>query len=271
MAEPGLPHSPDARSSAARVIILIGVLAVVAAGAWWVLRPRGLAGTQNGHVANGAPSPSAGAPASSPAAGAPEGVTPAAADGAPPEVSPNPGPDLTGPVAAVARQIGTDPAAILARVSRVRYEVYPGVFRGAGATISDNAGNDYDRAVLLHDLLVASNPGIAVRYAVLHAVFRAGRQGPGLRSRRVCGAKDWVDGGVAFGDRAFAETTEVSVARRGVLEGGRDAGEGADRRADRGLSEGGRGAGCAGYEQPVGDRGGPRLGRVPEPGRVGRS
>src|SRR5580765_6371725 len=121
MAEPDLPHPPDNRSnSVARVLILIGVLAVAAAGAWWVLRSRELAGAQNGNAANGAPSPGAVAPASGPAAGAPEGAAAAAADGAPLVVSPNPGPDLTGPVAVVARRIGTDPAAILARVSRVR-------------------------------------------------------------------------------------------------------------------------------------------------------
>src|SRR5947207_11145066 len=68
-------------------------------------------------------------------------------------------------IAAEAQRLGKDPAALLARVNRVRYEIYPGVFRGAAATLADGAGNDYDRAVLLHDLLAASNPGANVRYA----------------------------------------------------------------------------------------------------------
>ena len=54
---------------------------------------------------------------------------------------------------------------MLARVSRLRYEVYPGVFRGAAATLGDSAGNDYDRALLLHDLLLAADPSARMRYA----------------------------------------------------------------------------------------------------------
>jgi hypothetical protein len=65
---------------------------------------------------------------------------------------------------AVAKQLGNQPEAILARVARVRYEIYPGVFRGATVTFLDGAGNDYDRALLLHDVLIAANAG-SVRYA----------------------------------------------------------------------------------------------------------
>lgn len=67
-------------------------------------------------------------------------------------------------VVAEAKRLGNDPAALLGRVASVRYEIYPGVFRGAAATLDDDAGNDYDRALLLHDLLAAGNAG-AVRYA----------------------------------------------------------------------------------------------------------
>lgn len=66
---------------------------------------------------------------------------------------------------AAAQVAGKDPATALTFVRGVRYEIYPGVFRGTEATLADGAGNDYDRAVLLHDLLTTANPGTAVRYA----------------------------------------------------------------------------------------------------------
>ncbi|MFY9718179.1 MAG: hypothetical protein WAK16_00915, partial [Candidatus Cybelea sp.] len=66
---------------------------------------------------------------------------------------------------AMAQSVGKDPATALAFVSSTRYEVYPGVFRGASATLADNAGNDYDRALLLHDLIATSNPGTPLRFA----------------------------------------------------------------------------------------------------------
>ncbi|HEY1656610.1 MAG TPA: hypothetical protein VGF86_16015 [Candidatus Tumulicola sp.] len=66
---------------------------------------------------------------------------------------------------AAAQIVGKDPATALAFVQGVRYEVYPGVFRGAVATLTDAAGNDYDRALLLHDLLATANPGAPIRYA----------------------------------------------------------------------------------------------------------
>jgi hypothetical protein len=69
------------------------------------------------------------------------------------------------PLAAVARSVGSDSTRLLARVSRIRYEVYPGVFRGAAATLTDGAGNDYDRALLLHDLAATSVPTGDLRYA----------------------------------------------------------------------------------------------------------
>ncbi len=68
-------------------------------------------------------------------------------------------------LAAAAQNVGKDPATALAFVSGMRYEVYPGVFRGADATLADNAGNDYDRALLLHDLIVTADPSTPVRYA----------------------------------------------------------------------------------------------------------
>jgi hypothetical protein len=90
--------------------------------------------------------------------------------GAPTDVPVPPATPLDNParaplVAAAARAIGGDPAVLLARVSGIRSEIYPGVFRGAAGTLADGAGNDYDRAVLLHDLLAAANPGLKVRYA----------------------------------------------------------------------------------------------------------
>lgn len=66
---------------------------------------------------------------------------------------------------AAAQASGKDPATALTFVESVRYELYPGLFRGADATLADGAGNDYDRALLLHDLLATANPGTPVRYA----------------------------------------------------------------------------------------------------------
>jgi hypothetical protein len=79
------------------------------------------------------------------------------------ETSGNAGPSAI--VVAEAKRLGASPQALLTRVSDgVRYELYPGVFRGGAATLADGAGNDYDRALLLHDMVVAANAG-AVRYA----------------------------------------------------------------------------------------------------------
>jgi len=69
-------------------------------------------------------------------------------------------------VAAEAARIGPAPAALLARVADgVATEVYPGVFRGSAATLADGAGNAYDKALLLHDLVRSAAPALAVRYA----------------------------------------------------------------------------------------------------------
>lgn len=69
-------------------------------------------------------------------------------------------------VAAEASRTETTIDALLARVSNgIRYEIYPGVFRGSAGTLADGAGNDADKAVLLHDLIAASNPNAALRYA----------------------------------------------------------------------------------------------------------
>jgi hypothetical protein len=73
---------------------------------------------------------------------------------------------LAASVANVAARIGDDPAALLARVSNgVAYEIYPGVFRGAAATLTDGAGNDFDKALLLHDLMHAANASAVLRFA----------------------------------------------------------------------------------------------------------
>jgi hypothetical protein len=69
------------------------------------------------------------------------------------------------PLAAVVHTVGPGPTALLACVSRTHYKVYPGVFRGPAETLADNAGNDYDRALLLHDLLAASVSASDLRYA----------------------------------------------------------------------------------------------------------
>ena len=69
-------------------------------------------------------------------------------------------------VAAEAARIGPDPAALLARVADgVASETYAGVFRGPAATLADGAGNPYDKALLLHDLVRSAAPALAVRYA----------------------------------------------------------------------------------------------------------
>ncbi|HZY98363.1 MAG TPA: hypothetical protein VFE36_02190 [Candidatus Baltobacteraceae bacterium] len=69
-------------------------------------------------------------------------------------------------IAAEAKRLGSDPKALLTRVSDgVRLEVYPGAFRGAAATLADGAGNDVDKALLLHDLVRAANPNANLRYA----------------------------------------------------------------------------------------------------------
>ena len=69
-------------------------------------------------------------------------------------------------VAAEATRIGNDPGALLSRVSDgVAYEIYPGAFRGAAGTLADNAGNDVDKALLLHDLILAAQPSAQVRFA----------------------------------------------------------------------------------------------------------
>lgn len=69
-------------------------------------------------------------------------------------------------VSAEAARVGNDPGALLSRVSDgVAYEIYPGAFRGAAGTLADNAGNDIDKALLLHDLILAAIPSAQVRFA----------------------------------------------------------------------------------------------------------
>ncbi len=69
-------------------------------------------------------------------------------------------------IAAEATRIGSDPGALLSRVSDgVTYEIYPGAFRGSAGTLADNAGNDIDKALLLHDLILAASPSAQVRFA----------------------------------------------------------------------------------------------------------
>jgi hypothetical protein len=69
-------------------------------------------------------------------------------------------------VASEAARLGANVDGLLARVSdKVAYEIYPGVFRGATATLVDGAGNDLDKALLLHDLMRAANPSANVRFA----------------------------------------------------------------------------------------------------------
>ena len=75
-------------------------------------------------------------------------------------------PSIPQNVATEAARIGADPAALLSRVSDgVATETYPGAFRGSGATLADGAGNAYDKAILLHDLLRSAAPALPVRYA----------------------------------------------------------------------------------------------------------
>lgn len=67
---------------------------------------------------------------------------------------------------AEAKRIGKDPRALLTRVSDgIRLELYPGVFRGSAATLNDGAGNDADKALLLRDLIRASDPNANLRFA----------------------------------------------------------------------------------------------------------
>src|SRR5688500_1254151 len=58
---------------------------------------------------------------------------------------------------------GVEPAFALVR-DRIRFEAYPGVFRGAGTTFYSEAGNSYDRSLLLADLL--KRQGIQTRFAL---------------------------------------------------------------------------------------------------------
>lgn len=69
-------------------------------------------------------------------------------------------------IAAEAVRLGPGTDALLARVSdRIVYEMYPGVFRGAEGTLADGAGNDSDKALLLRDLIQASNAKATLRFA----------------------------------------------------------------------------------------------------------
>ncbi len=69
-------------------------------------------------------------------------------------------------VAAEAARIGPATAALLARVADgVAYETYAGVFRGAAVTLADGAGNAYDKALLLHDLVRSASPSTPIRFA----------------------------------------------------------------------------------------------------------
>jgi hypothetical protein len=69
-------------------------------------------------------------------------------------------------IAAEAGRLGPATDALLARVSdSITYEIYPGVFRGASATLADGAGNDSDKALLLRDLIRASNAKATLRFA----------------------------------------------------------------------------------------------------------
>jgi hypothetical protein len=74
--------------------------------------------------------------------------------------------DIDPVIRAVAASVGPSTDALLARVSDgVVYEMYPGVFRGAAATLADGAGNDLDKALLLAALIRASNARASVRFA----------------------------------------------------------------------------------------------------------
>jgi hypothetical protein len=69
-------------------------------------------------------------------------------------------------IAAEAARIGPGTDALLARVSDgIAYEMYSGVFRGSEATLADGAGNDLDKALLLRDLIWASNASASLRFA----------------------------------------------------------------------------------------------------------
>ncbi len=60
---------------------------------------------------------------------------------------------------------GDDPAAAFRFVrDRIRFEPYPGVLRGAAGTLAARAGNAFDRAVLLQDLL--TRMGSTSRFAL---------------------------------------------------------------------------------------------------------
>jgi hypothetical protein len=67
---------------------------------------------------------------------------------------------------AVAVSVGPSTEALLAQVSDgIVYEMYPGVFRGAAATLADHAGNDLDKALLLATLIRAADPRATLRFA----------------------------------------------------------------------------------------------------------
>jgi hypothetical protein len=104
-------------------------------------------------------------PAGSPNATSSSSESSVASSSAPETAAGQPG-AVSQAVAAEATRIGNDPGALLSRVSDgIAYEIYPGAFRGAAGALADNAGNDVDKALLLHDLIQAADPTAQVRFA----------------------------------------------------------------------------------------------------------
>ncbi len=69
-------------------------------------------------------------------------------------------------VRAQAARLGKDPAGLLTWVaSNIKNDVYAGVLRGARGTLAARAGNAVDKALLLRDLIRASDPTVQVRFA----------------------------------------------------------------------------------------------------------
>jgi hypothetical protein len=121
----------------------------------------------------------------------------------------------------VAASVGPSTDALLTQVSdSIAYEMYPGVFRGAAATLAEAAGNDLDQGAPARDAHPRLGLPTDVAVCELHAAAdrkrRAGRGVPGplsstARPRRV---------------RGTAERTGDDGARTGVVRAGR-------RRLDR--------------------------------------